>query len=279
MPIDLAEITGAKAAQEAKKAQGPKIANGLDKDAFMKLFLEQLKNQDPTAPMETDKIITQTAQLTQVEMQEENKKTMKEVASAMQSTKESNEALKTFQSDLKNTLEKLDKGMEQSIDSNAYLAQVSALNAVSMIGKIVETDVNGIHVKGDGDVDFALYFDNPIHEDQGNPTIQIFDKDKNLIATLPIEGKEGQSGYISFKWNGLDDKGVRVKEGSYDIRAEYNLNSHTNQYQQSRVGRGEVDSVVFDKGKPMIKMGAMVLPMDSAIEFYDKEKGDEQHNS
>lgn len=36
----------------------------------MKLFLEQLKNQDPTAPMETDKIITQTAQLTQVEMQE-----------------------------------------------------------------------------------------------------------------------------------------------------------------------------------------------------------------
>lgn len=279
MAIDLAEVTGAKAAQEAKKAEPPKIANGLDKDAFMKLFLEQLKNQDPTAPMETDKIITQTAQLTQVEMQEENKKTMKEVASAMQSTKETNEALKTFQTDLKNTLEKLDKGMEQSIDSNSYLAQVSALNAVSMIGKIVETDVNGINIQGNGEVDFALYFDEPIKENQGKPTIQIFDKDKNLVATLPIEGKEGESGYIAFKWDGLNDKGVRVPDGSYDIRAEYNLDSQTNQYRQSRVGRGAVDSVVFDKGKPMIKMGAMILPMDSAIEFYDKEKSNEQHNS
>lgn len=54
MAIDLAEVTGAKAAQERKKEQ-PTIANGLDKNAFMKLFLEQLKNQDPTAPMETDK--------------------------------------------------------------------------------------------------------------------------------------------------------------------------------------------------------------------------------
>lgn len=278
MAIDLAQITGATAAQEAKKAEPPKIANGLDKDAFMKLFLEQLKNQDPTAPMETDKIITQTAQLTQVEMQEENKKTMKEVAAAMQSTKETNDALKTFQTDLKNTLEKLDKGMDQSIDSNAYLAQISALNAVSMIGKIVETDVNGINIQGSGEVNFALYFDEPINASQGKPTIQIFDKDKNLITTLPIEGKDGKDGYIAFSWNGLDDKGQRVPEGSYDIRAEYNLSPTTNKYKQSRVGRGAVDSIIFDKGKPMIKMGAMILPMDSAIEFYEKG-ANEQHNS
>lgn len=36
MPIDLAEVTGQKAAMEKKDE--PKIANGLDKDAFMKLF-------------------------------------------------------------------------------------------------------------------------------------------------------------------------------------------------------------------------------------------------
>ena len=278
MAIDLAQVTGATAAKEAKQAEPPKIANGLDKDAFMKLFLEQLKNQDPTAPMETDKIITQTAQLTQVEMQEENKKTMKEVASAMQSTKETNDALKTFQTDLKNTLEKLDKGMDESINSNSYLAQISALNAVSMIGKIVETDVNGINIPASGEVDFSLYFDEPIRESQGKPNIQIFDQEKNLIATLPIEGKEGQEGYIAFRWNGLNEKGERVSEGSYDIRAEYNLSENTNKYKQSRVGRGAVDSIVFDKGKPMIKMGAMILPMDSAIEFYEKG-ANEQHNS
>lgn len=274
MAIDLAEVTGAKAAAEAKKKEAPKIANGLDKDAFMKLFLEQLKNQDPTAPMETDKIITQTAQLTQVEMQEENKKTMKEVAEAMKSTKETNDALKGFQGDLKKTLEKMDKGIDENINSNAYLAQVSALNAVSMIGKVVETDVNGVNIGGQGEVNFALYFDEPIKENAGKASIQIFDKDKHLVKTIPIEGKDGQSGYIAFKWDGLDDKGQRVGEGTYDIRAEYNLNSSTNQYHQARVGRGEVESVVFDKGRPMIKMGPMILPMDSAIEFYDKQKGD-----
>ena len=60
--------------------------NGLGTEAFMRLFLEQLKNQDPTAPMETDTLITQTAQLTQVEMLEQNKKTMMEVDDAMNAT-------------------------------------------------------------------------------------------------------------------------------------------------------------------------------------------------
>ena len=57
MAIDLGEVTGSTAAREKKK-ESAQIANGLDKDAFMKLFLEQLKNQDPTSPMETDKICT-----------------------------------------------------------------------------------------------------------------------------------------------------------------------------------------------------------------------------
>ena len=41
MAVDLGEITGATASREKKK-ESTQIANGLDKDAFMKLFLEQL---------------------------------------------------------------------------------------------------------------------------------------------------------------------------------------------------------------------------------------------
>ncbi|PAF48313.1 flagellar basal body rod modification protein [Helicobacter sp. 12S02232-10] len=271
MAIDLAEVTGSKAAAQ-KKTEQPKIANGLDKDAFMKLFLEQLKNQDPTAPMETDKIITQTAQLTQVEMQEENKKTMKEVAEAMKSTKDTNQSLKDFQTSLKETLENLNKGMEANLESDTKMAQVSALNTVSMIGKIAETDISGINVKEPGEIHFTLYFDSKIDSSKGNPTIQIFDSNKQLIKTISISDKNGQDGYIDFSWNGLDDKGVQVPQGSYEIRAEYNLNPKTNQYHQTRVGRGEVQSVLFNKGTPMLRMGEMILPLESAVEFYDKEK-------
>ncbi|WQZ36752.1 flagellar hook assembly protein FlgD [Helicobacter pylori] len=271
MAIDLAEVTGAKAAQERKKEQ-PAIANGLDKNAFMKLFLEQLKNQDPTAPMETDKIITQTAQLTQVEMQEENKKTMQEVASAMKSNKETNESLKDFQGALKDTMENLNKGMDDSLKANNALREVSALNSVSMIGKIAETDVSGANFDGNNKLSFSLFFDEKIDASKGVPTIQILNENNELVKTIPLKDYNGQKGYINFEWDGLNEKGEKVPKGNYKIKAEYNLDSQSKQYLQTRIGRGEVESVIFDKGKPMLRMGEMILPIDSAIEFYKPDQ-------
>ncbi|PDW21452.1 flagellar basal body rod modification protein [Helicobacter pylori] len=267
MAIDLAEVTGAKAAQERKKEQ-PTIANGLDKNAFMKLFLEQLKNQDPTAPMETDKIITQTAQLTQVEMQEENKKTMQEVASAMKSNKETNESLKDFQGALKDTMENLNKGMDDSLKANNALREVTALNSVSMIGKIAETDVSGANFDGNNKLSFSLFFDEKIDASKGVPAIQILNENNELVKTIPLKDYNGQKGYINFEWDGTNEKGEKVPKGNYKIKAEYNLDSQSKQYLQTRIGRGEVESVIFDKGKPMLRMGEMILPIDSAIEFY-----------
>ncbi|MDU9757475.1 flagellar hook assembly protein FlgD [Helicobacter pylori] len=271
MAIDLAEVTGAKAAQERKKEQ-PTIANGLDKNAFMKLFLEQLKNQDPTAPMETDKIITQTAQLTQVEMQEENKKTMQEVASAMKSNKETNESLKDFQGTLKDTMENLNKGMDDSLKANNALREVSALNSVSMIGKIAETDVSGANFDGNNKLSFSLFFDEKIDASKGVPAIQILNENNELVKTIPLKDYNGQKGYINFEWDGLNEKGEKVPKGNYKIKAEYNLDSQSKQYLQTRIGRGEVESVIFDKGKPMLRMGEMILPIDSAIEFYKPDQ-------
>ncbi|PDW92040.1 flagellar biosynthesis protein FlgD [Helicobacter pylori] len=271
MAIDLAEVTGAKAAQERKKEQ-PTIANGLDKNAFMKLFLEQLKNQDPTAPMETDKIITQTAQLTQVEMQEENKKTMQEVASAMKSNKETNESLKDFQGALKDTMENLNKGMDDSLKANNALREVTALNSVSMIGKIAETDVSGANFDGNNKLSFSLFFDEKIDASKGVPAIQILNENNELVKTIPLKDYNGQKGYINFEWDGTNEKGEKVPKGNYKIKAEYNLDSQSKQYLQTRIGRGEVESVIFDKGKPMLRMGEMVLPIDSAIEFYQPDQ-------
>ncbi|MGL2663248.1 flagellar hook assembly protein FlgD [Helicobacter pylori] len=271
MAIDLAEVTGAKAAQERKKEQ-PTIANGLDKNAFMKLFLEQLKNQDPTAPMETDKIITQTAQLTQVEMQEENKKTMQEVASAMKSNKETNESLKDFQGALKDTMENLNKGMDDSLKANNALREVSALNSVSMIGKIAETDVSGANFDGNNKLSFSLFFDEKIDASKGVPAIQILNENNELVKTISLKDYNGQKGYINFEWDGTNEKGEKVPKGNYKIKAEYNLDSQSKQYLQTRIGRGKVESVIFDKGKPMLRMGEMILPIDSAIEFYKPDQ-------
>ncbi|PUD18757.1 flagellar basal body rod modification protein, partial [Helicobacter pylori] len=79
-------------------------------------------------------------------------------------------------------------------------------------------------------------------------------------------------GYINFEWDGTNEKGEKVPKGNYKIKAEYNLDSQSKQYLQTRIGRGEVESVVFDKGKPMLRMGEMILPIDSAIEFYKPDQ-------
>ncbi|MDU7692795.1 MAG: flagellar hook assembly protein FlgD [Helicobacter sp.] len=267
--VDLAQISGQKAAAAAKAGKNDEVANGLNHDAFMRLFLEQLKNQDPTAPMETDKIITQTAQLTQVEMQEENKKTMKEVAEAMKASKEANEALKTFQNDLKGTLESISQSLNQNTQSNASLSHLSSLGALKIIGKVAETNIDGVNFDGNK-LDFSLYFDSPIDATKGNPTIEIFNSDKQLIKTISLKDKDKQAGYLHFQWDGLNDSGKKADVGSYFIKAQYNLDSETRQYEESRIGRGLVESVLFDNGKPMLKMGDLMAPLDSAMEFYDK---------
>ncbi len=270
MAIDLAEVTGS-AAKIAKEKEKVRNINELDNDAFMRLFLEQLKNQDPTAPMETDKIITQTAQLTQVEMQEQNKKTMVEVAEAMKSTQETNKELRDFQEQMKQSLEALNMGMENNAKADALRTQINALNTVSMIGKIAETDVFGVNVKRGESVKFSIYFDQKIDPSKGDPNIYIFNSNNEMVKSISLKSRANESGYLEFTWDSLDELGRQVEEGIYNIRAEYNLNENTKQYHTARVGRGEVQSIIFDKGSPMLRMGDMILPIDSAIEFYNKE--------
>ncbi|STQ86263.1 flagellar basal body rod modification protein [Helicobacter muridarum] len=274
MAIDLAEVTGATASRENKR-ESEKIANGLDKDAFMKLFLEQLKNQDPTSPMETDKIITQTAQLTQVEMQEENKRTMKEVAQAMKASQDTNKSLQEFQKEIKKSLEILNIGMEENTHATTQGARANTLNAISMIGKIAETDIMGLNVTGSGENRFSLYFDNKIDSNKGTPVVEILNSNNEVVRTLSLKDRDGQQGYIEFRWDGKDSEGNMVDIGSYQVKAHYNLDPITKQYDETRIGRGEVQSIIYDKGVPLMRLGDHIVPVQSALEFYPRG---ESHN-
>jgi flagellar basal-body rod modification protein FlgD len=93
----------------------------LDKDAFMKLFLTQLQMQDPTDPMDTDKMLEQTAYLSTMEMNQ----------------------------NMQTTLENLSKTLNQN----------SELGAISAIGKIGDTGYRYVNVTDDDkNVSFDLYF-------------------------------------------------------------------------------------------------------------------------
>ncbi|NPA88185.1 FlgD immunoglobulin-like domain containing protein [Caminibacter pacificus] len=97
----------------------------LDKDAFMQLFLKELEMQDPTDPMDTDKMLEQTAYLSTMEMNQ----------------------------NMQTTLDNLSKTLQTN----------SELGAISAIGKIGDTGYRYINVTDDDNsVSFDLYFGDDI---------------------------------------------------------------------------------------------------------------------
>jgi len=74
-------ITNSFTKTDSSVTQNP---NGiLDKDSFMKLLLTELQYQDPTSPMDTEKILTQTSQLATLESADNTNKTMEDLVNRL----------------------------------------------------------------------------------------------------------------------------------------------------------------------------------------------------
>jgi len=158
----------------------------LNSKDFMKLFLTQLQYQDPTQPMDSEKMLQQTSQMTQLQ---------------------SNNELKT---DLQQLVTKMDSSAQY--------------NSISMIGKMVDDGQNKVAVSDakntSQSIPFKLYFsDNFI-----NSNVKILDKNGNTIKN--IELKDGDKGLQTFKWDGKDNNGQPVDDGEYSIVADYNTKDH-----------------------------------------------------
>jgi flagellar basal-body rod modification protein FlgD len=89
-----------------------KQSTGLNKDDFLKLFIEQLKNQDPLNPQDSSQFIGQMAQLTQVEQAYNTNTNLASLISAVNST--------------------------------------SAMNSTSYIGKTIMANGNNLYSTGTG---------------------------------------------------------------------------------------------------------------------------------
>lgn len=92
----------------------------LGKDDFLKLLLLELKYQDPTSPMDSEKILTQTSQLASLESSENTNKSLAALATS--------------------------------------LAASMQFSTISAIGKIADTGSNAIVFEEGKKTDFELYF-------------------------------------------------------------------------------------------------------------------------
>lgn len=74
------------ATKQLGKGQVVNPKGELGKDEFLKLLLVELEHQDPTAPVETDKILSQTSQLASLEASTNTNKELGNLSSALQAS-------------------------------------------------------------------------------------------------------------------------------------------------------------------------------------------------
>ena len=166
----------------------------LDENAFMKLMITQLQNQDPSAPADDQQMAAQLAQFTSLE--------------SLQNIQTSIQSLGTTISD-------------------ATAAQTTAANtasmgsAVSLLGQSVEFKQASIAAPASGQTDSIRL------QAAAGSVLAIQDSTGKTVRTLPLDGTNtdgssilDSSGNGTVTWDGKDDTGAAVAAGTYTLSVQ-----------------------------------------------------------
>jgi len=158
------------------------------------------------------------------------------------------------------SLESTDKTNKALEDLSKSMAASSGLSAISAIGKTADIGSDTIALTKDNDANFEIYFP----KDIASGDITITDADGRVVKTVPAT--QGDAGVYSYNWDGRDNDGNRVDEGIYHVSASYRDAEGENL--QTQVGRYPIESVRFDNGSALVKLGSNYMPLDSLKEIY-----------
>ena len=190
--------TGLNAATTAEKAVDNSVKDKtvLGKDDFMKLLLVELQHQDPTEPMDSEKILTQTSQL-----------------ASLESADKTNTSLEALASSLGNSQQ---------------------FSTISSIGKIADLGSNAIsHDEGTTST-FELYFSNDVKDgaieisDGDGHVVKTLDlsESKSGVYQFTWDGTDGlgnavDSGvfHVNAKYRDSGGLDLSTKLGAYPIES------------------------------------------------------------
>jgi flagellar basal-body rod modification protein FlgD len=194
----------------------------LGKNDFMKLLLVELQYQDPTAPMNTEKILAQTSQL-----------------ATLESTDNTNAAL-----------EKL----------SASLSNSQQFSTIAAIGKTADLGSDAIAIDKGSSSTFEVYFPKDVQEG----TVEITDNNGQVVKTIDVG--TNPVGVYQFTWDGTDLGGNSVEGGIYHVNANYF--DQSGNAQTIRLGAYPIESVRFENGDTLVKIGSSYVPLSKIREVY-----------
>jgi flagellar basal-body rod modification protein FlgD len=195
----------------------------LGKDDFLKLLLVELQHQDPTEPMDSEKILSQTSEL-----------------ATLESAENTNKALENLAASLSNNMQ---------------------FSTIAAIGKMADLGSDSIALDTDGEnSSFDIYFPTDIASAQ----VEIRDNDGALIQTVNVGSNP--KGVYNIDWDGLSLSGNAAEAGIYHVTANYvDSNGESG---ITRLGAYPIESVRFDGGKTLVKVGSSYIPFESIYEVY-----------
>jgi flagellar basal-body rod modification protein FlgD len=158
------------------------------------------------------------------------------------------------------SLEATDKTNKALEDLAATMAASSDFSTISAIGKTADLGSNAITIDEGSNSTFEIYFPSDIS--QGN--VEITDVNGNLLKTLEVG--TNPAGVYQFTWDGTDNNGEQVDGGIYYASASYT--DGNNEAQKTRVGTYPIESVRFDDGKTLLKLGSSYIPLENIKEIY-----------
>jgi len=207
---------------EPTTTQAVEDKTALGKDDFMTLLLVELQHQDPTEPMDSEKILTQTSQLAGLEASENTNKALEDLATSLKSNQE--------------------------------------FSTIAAIGKTADLGSDAIALDEGATATFEMYFPDSI--EQG--TISITDLDGNKIATIDVG--TNPAGVYQFDWDGRDLNGNPAESGVYRVNADYS--NPDGDVLQTRLGAYPIESVRFEGGETLVKVGSNYVPLSQIVEVY-----------
>jgi flagellar basal-body rod modification protein FlgD len=178
--MNVSNITS-NAAQTQNQQKSTQTSNAqLGKDAFLQLLVAQMKNQDPTHPMDGRKLASQLAQFSSVEQ-----------------------------------LTNLNSAMDKLVKSQDNMSQsLSNTMAASLAGKKVQAVSDRIHVQAGEDCTIPFQLGNPA----AKVKITITDSNGTTVRTAKLENLP--AGENTWPWNGQTNEGNKVPEGNYAVHID-----------------------------------------------------------
>ncbi|EAH7336328.1 flagellar basal body rod modification protein [Campylobacter coli] len=207
----------------------------LDKDAFLKLLLIELQHQDPTDPMDSDKMLTQTSQLSALEMQQNTNTTMQKMVETMQ------------------------------LLSNSFSTSMST-SAIGAIGKMATVSDNKIKLTGSDEV-IALKMYLPEDSDENGVALEVYDSNNKLVFSEKSGEQSVSQGLFTMEWPGRNNDGVYAGDGEYTVKMVYN--NKNGEKITANYGTYPIEGIVFKEGIAYAKMAGQEVPFDAISEITD----------